>query len=220
MGTEVRRALGVHQFYLPDTTTAKVGEIEAASGLVVAYLHEMGINPEVFTLASFAAPDHVVWLDGSEMLRFGIANNGTAPIAAEYKLLGQVPYLVLDQNSSDGEHKIMLLCDPAGVALMADYIVGHDRAKQIVDRGLRAYFNIDDKQELAADSGSLAVTNNAVTFNLKVLPKNLLGSLVESHSLEAWVDDQNGAFRTGFRMQLDSVRSKLLNYYENCAGSQ
>jgi hypothetical protein len=209
---------GVHQFYLPNTTTAKVGEIEAASGTLVAYLHEMGINPDVFTLASTAAPNHVVWLDGNEMLQLGIANNGVALIDAEYKLLEGMPYLLLDQNSRDGEHKIVLFCAPAAASLQAIYIVGHTRAEQIVARGVRSYFTIDGKQTLVADRGSLRGTNGAVTFYIRVLPKSFLGRLAKSHSLGAWVDDQNNMFRTGFRMELDPIRSKIQNYFENCTG--
>ncbi|MGH9620157.1 MAG: hypothetical protein ACRD45_10695 [Bryobacteraceae bacterium] len=209
---------GVHQFYLPEATTANVGEIEAASGTVVAYLHAMGINPDVFTLASTAAPDHVVWLDGSEMLQLGLANNGVKPIDAEYKLLAGIPYLLLDQQSRDGEHKIVMLCVPADVSLQAIYIVGHDRATQIVGRGIRSYFSVDGKQSLPADPGSLHVVNGAVEFDTNV-PKSFLGRLTGSRSIGAWVDDQNGRFRTGFFMELGPVRSKIQNYYENCAGS-
>lgn len=209
---------GVHQFYLPNATTAKVGEIEAASGTVVAYLHEMGINPDVFTLASTAAPDHVVWLDGSEMLQLGVANNGATPVDAEYKLLAGIPYLVLDQQSRDGEHKIVMLCVPADVSLQAIYIVGRDRAAQIVSRGIRSYFSVDGKQPLPARSGSLNVVNGAVAFDTNV-PKSFLGRLAGSRSIGAWVDDKNGALRTGFTMELGLVRSKIQNYYENCAGS-
>lgn len=209
---------GVHQFYLPKTTTANVGEIEAASGTVVAYLHAMGINPDVFTLASTAAPDHVVWLDGSEMLQLGLANNGVKPIDAEYKLLAGIPYLLLDQQSRDGEHKIVMLCVPADVSLQAVYIVGHDRAAQIVSRGIRSYFSVDGKQSLPASPGSLRVVNGAVAFDTNV-PKSFLERLTGGRSIGAWVDDQNGRFRTGFIMELGPVRSKIQNYYENCAGS-
>lgn len=208
---------GVHQFYLPNTTTAKVGEIEAASGVVVAYLHEMGINPDVFTLASTAAPNQVVWLSGNEMLQLGLANNGVAPIKATYKLVAGVPYLLLDQQSRDGEHKIDVICAPASVALQAIYIVGRDRAEQIVHRGIESYFSVDSKQRLPARHSSLEVANGAVTF-YTTLPKSILGRIAESRSIGAWVDDQNGIFRTGFIMELGPIRPKIQNYYENCAG--
>ena len=206
---------GVHQFYLPNVTSAKVGQIEEASGLVVAYLHEMGINSDVFTLASTAAPNHVVWLNGSQMLRLGIANNGLGNISAEYKLVEGIPYLLLDQPSRDGEHKIVILCAPTHVTFDAFYIVGHPRAEEIVKNAARAYFSLDTAEHIPAESGSLSATNS-VSFYQREIPKSVLGTLVSDHTIGAWVNDRNGVFRTGFTMDLSSVSSKIKNYYENC----
>lgn len=211
---------GVHQFYLPDTNTAEVGAIEAASGVVVAYLHEMGIDPDIFTLASTATPKNIVWLDGSEMQQFGLANNGVTPLHAEYKLLANYPYLVLDQRSRDGEHKLAILCAPSAISLMSFYIVGHTRAEQIVERGIKSYFSVDGEQVLPVDRGGFRVSNGAVEVYRRVVPKSLLGRLAVSRSIGAWVNDQNGVFRTGFTMMLRQARSKLQNYDENCEGTR
>lgn len=209
---------GVHQFYLPNLTKAEVGQIEEASGVVVAYLHEMDINPDVFTLASTAAPNQVVWLNGRDMLKFGIANNGVGRITAEYKLVADIPYLIMDQPSRDGEHKIVILCAPADVTLDAFYIVGHRRAEEIVKNAVRAYFSLGGGQHILAEPCSLRA-GNSVSFYQRRVSKKTLGTLVDDHTIGAWVDNRNGLFRTGFTMDLSSVRSKIQNYYENCIGA-
>jgi hypothetical protein len=206
---------GVHQFFLLNTTTAKVGEIEAVSGTVVAYLHEMGINPDVFSIASMATPEHVDWLDGPEMVKLGLANNGALPVIAEVKLIDDAPYLLLDQQSRDGEGKIVLSCSATGIAIQGLYLVGHSRAQQIVRAGVRSYLSLDGKPVLTDGSGSFQVSNDAVA-TIRIEPIHFFPRILEARTFGMWVDAENGVTRTGFRMPLGSVQGKLHSFYQNC----
>lgn len=206
---------GIHQFYWSNTRLGDVGEVQQASGEVVSYLNEMGINPNVFSLAATASREEVVWLTGNQMIQTGLANNGRLPITAMYRLQEGLPYLVLDQKTYEGEHKIILLCGPSGVLLTSFYLVGADRAKEVLARGARSYFEINRREILPIEQGGAEVANASIGMQRGV-PLAFMAQLLTAESIGAWLNDKNGAFRYGFTMELDAVRSNVRDYYANC----
>jgi hypothetical protein len=183
--------------------------------MIVAYLHDMGINPDVFVLSSMTAPESVLWLSGKQMLQLGLANNGVLPVVAKYKLVNGKPYLLLEQGSSDGDHKIALLCVGNELRLDSFYIVGKARAKEIVDRGTVSYFEIDGKQILTKEQRSFQAVDNSVVLD-RTVNLTFLNSMLQADTIGAYVNDKNGFLRTGFTVNIVPVRSMLSNYLQNC----
>ncbi|MEO5812179.1 MAG: hypothetical protein ABIQ63_08700 [Rhodanobacter sp.] len=209
------RQFGIHQFYMSDTHVGDVGAIQQVSAQVVSYLEEMEVNPNVFSVASFAARDEVVWLTGAQMLQAGLANNGKLKLTAIYKLIQGTPYLVLDQQTYDGEHKITFTCGGSVVELTSYYIVGSERAKEIVSRGTRGYFEVDRQPELAEEQDAATAVNLSVVAD-RVVPLSFLGNIRGSASIGSWLNDLNGTHRYGFTIELDPVRGNVSDYYKNC----
>jgi len=214
---------GVHQFYMAGSSTGDVSTIEQASADIVQFLRDMGIDPGLFSVATAAAPSQVNWLSGEDMLKYGLSNNGVLPMDVSYKLIKGTPYLLLDQDSHDGEHKITLVCAGGAVAIGALYLVGHERAQEIVSTGAASYLEIDQKPMLPVQASAVggppiaSAENRAVAFYREV-NVSVLGDLLSAQSIGAYINDKNGRLRTGFTMNLSGAQEKLHDLYDNCSG--
>jgi hypothetical protein len=206
---------GIHQFYFGNTHMADVGSIQQASGTVVSYLQEMGIDPNVFLLASTADRSQVVWLTGPQMLQAGLANNGKDPLKATVKLAAGHPYLVLQQDTFEGIHKIGFECLGKQVMLTSFYMVGQQRAQEIVQRGIRSYFEVNERPVLIQEKDGVVASGQSVS-SMRMVPLDFLRAMQSTESIGAWLDDMNGTHRYGFTIQLQPVWSDIQNYYRNC----
>jgi hypothetical protein len=193
----------------------KATSVTQSTADAVAYLKEMGIDSAVFAPTPKSSPDEVVWFSAEQMMSTGLANNGRLPLTLKYTLSAGAPYLVLDQTDRNGEHRITLLCKPGGVTLTAYDMVGADRARQIVARGTRSYFEVNQQETLSQPRDGVVVANESVMMS-RSYPPTQLGHLLLARSVGAWVGDSNRAFRYGFAIELESVRSALKEYYVSC----
>ena len=185
---------------------------------LASYLKDMGINLAALApMAPSASHDAVMWLTADQMTSAGLANNGRLPLTATYKPSGGAPYLVLDQVDRHGERRMTIECKPGTVTLTALSRVGADRAKQIVSRGTRSYFEINRQEtltQLQQQNGAM-VASESVTMTRAYLPARL-EYIIFAQSIGAWVGDRNGAFRSGFTFDLEPVRNTLKDYYNAC----
>lgn len=186
------------------------------SGDIMAYLKDMGINPATFTLSSAASHGDALWLNADQMLATGLANNGRLPPTATFHLASGTPSLTLSQVARDGEHRITLLCRPDGLMLTAYYTIGDERAKRVVARAARSYFEVDQQQTLQDNREGVSVTDQSVVITRPV-PLAQLSYLLSGRSMGAWLADRGGAVRYGFTIFLDSLRNNLKDYGANCA---
>lgn len=187
-------------------------------GGAAAYLKDMGIN--LGTLppgAPLSSHDGVTWLTADQMTASGLANNGRLPLTATYKPSGGAPYLVLDQVDRHGERRMTIECKPGSVTLTALNRVGAERAKQVVARGTRSYFEINRQETMTQlqQQGGATVASESVIMT-RAYPPDRLEYIIFAQSVGAWVGDRNNAFRSGFTFDLEPVRSTLKNYYNAC----
>jgi hypothetical protein len=196
---------------------ARVAESNGPTvGDMAAYLKDMGIDPRRFAPSATAPHADVQWLDADQMIATGLANNGRLPPTATLHVTSGAPSLTLSQMARDGEHRITLLCKPDGVMLTAYYTIGDERAKRVVARAARSYFEVDQQQTLQESREGVSVTNQSVVITRPV-PLAQLNYLLSGRSMGAWLADRGGAVRYGFTIFLDSVRSNLNDYSANCA---
>jgi hypothetical protein len=202
------------------TASAASHATQASNGAndVAPYLKEMGVNLAVLPSgAANSSHDGVTWLTADQMTASGLANNGRLPLTATYKPSRGAPYLVLDQVDRHGERRMTIECKPGTVTLTALNRVGTNRAKQIVSRGTRSYFEINRQEtltQLQQQSGA-NVVNESVTMT-RAYPPARLEYIIFAQSVGAWVSDRNSAFRAGFTFDLEPVRSTLKDYYNAC----
>ncbi|WP_323771361.1 hypothetical protein [Antarctobacter sp.] len=65
--------MGIHQFYTPDESNVPTSATQQLMGQLVLFLIEMGISPELLTLASRVPGDRMHYLTKDEISRLGIA---------------------------------------------------------------------------------------------------------------------------------------------------
>ena len=185
-------------------------------GDMAAYLKDMGINPLLFAPSAAAPHDDALWLNADQMIATGLANNGRLPPTATVHVTSGTPSLTLSQMARDGEHRITLQCRPDGAMLTAYYTIGDERAKRVVARAARSYFEVDQQQTLQQNREGVSVTDQSVVITRPV-PLAQLDYLLSGRSMGAWLADRGGAVRYGFTIFLDSVKSNLKDYGANCA---
>ena len=182
---------------------------------VASYLKDMGIDPAALAPAPATSPGEVMWLMADRMISAGLANNGRLPLAAKYQPSPKTPSLVLSQVDRHGEHRMTLQCGPAGVTLTAYDLVGATRAREIVARGTRSYFEINEQETLTQQRDGASVADGSVMI-ARPYPPTRLVNLLFARSVGAWVGGRTSAFRYGFSFELGPVRSTLREYYQAC----
>lgn len=180
---------------------------------VAAYLKDMGVDPQVFG----STPNgEVIWLNAEQMLADGLANNGRLLPTAVNNPISSFATITITQLTREGEHRLTLQCRPGSLTLSAYYAIGADRARQMVARAVRSYFEVNDQPVNSSERANASVVDQAVMFS-QTLPAAQLDQLVSARLMAAWLADRGGAVRYGFWMPMDGVRKELRTYANNCA---
>ncbi|MBB6243540.1 hypothetical protein [Rhodanobacter sp. MP1X3] len=207
--------IGLSSYHTMDPAVSGIGQAQQTSDEVVSYLKDMGINPSALTPMATTSHDAVMWLTADQMISSGLANNGRLPLTAKYQPSATGLYLVLDQVDRHGEHRMTIECKRGLVTLTAINQVGAARAKDIVARGARSYFEINRQETLTQPRDGASVASDSVTM-ARPYPPARLEYIIFAQSVGAWVGDSNSAFRNGFTFYLEPVRSTLKDYYNAC----
>ena len=207
--------IGVASSFPTSSSTGIQGQPPQPSGEVAGYLKDMGIDPASLALAPDTSSGTTAWLSADQMMASGLANNGRLPLVAKYQTLSTGPYLILDQVDRHGEHRMTIECKPGRVILTAINQVGAERAKDIVMRGTRSYFELNRQEILTEQSGGAQVASESISMT-RTYPPARLQYIIYAPSVGAWVAGRTSAFRNGFTFELDPVRSTLKQYYEAC----
>jgi hypothetical protein len=108
---------GVHRFYF-SKSTAQEGDIaQMVSAVVVQYMRDMGVDPELFSEMTAAGRDDVILIPESELLRLNVINNGQSPAIWSVESANGVVYLKGQRETAFGTNKFMMGCTTQGVVL-------------------------------------------------------------------------------------------------------
>jgi len=108
---------GVHRFYF-NKSTAQEGDIaQMVSAVVVQYMRDMGIDPELFSEMTAAGRDNIILLPESELLRLNVINNGQSPAVWSVESANGVVYLKGQRDTVFGTNKFVMACSTQGVDL-------------------------------------------------------------------------------------------------------
>lgn len=178
------------------------------------YLKAMDI--ETTGLEGLPTPpaDDFAWIDTDRLLAWGWSNNGRLPLHANYTP-SAAPMLTFTQIVRGGSNKLTVSCAADGITLTAYYLVGSERATQLIGRANRAYFEINQQEVMPQLTGLAHTINDAVVFS-RELSLQQLGSLLTTYSTGAWIKDRAGAVRYGFTMGPARVRASFPTYYADC----
>ena len=190
--------------------------VEPSSGSAAAlFLQAMTIDVAAIRAAARSANGPMLWLSADQMISSGLANNGRLATTAQYRLTPPKPTLTLKQVDRHGEHRITFSCRPGAITLTAYDEVGATRARQIVARNTRSFFERGDQEILTQAQGGAVVEGDAVKIS-RIYPPDRLVTLFSARSLGAWVGGSSDAFRDGFALALYPVRHAITDYYNAC----
>jgi hypothetical protein len=205
--------LGIHQFYAAKRKAA-IAETQAWSGMIVAYLGQMGVDPQAFSLQTMVDPGSILWLTPKQARELNFVNDGARPTTAEIKLIDMIPVLMLSQQRFNLEMNAALTCSNSGVRINAWLHDDYSNAAHM--RGLtRAYFELDGQLALdgrGANSASFDGTGVSVS---RRLPDETLVRLLAANSMALWFEN-GGSLRWGGAMDLHDVHDKMADYFLHC----
>jgi hypothetical protein len=104
---------GVHRFSFnkPVPNESEVARILPAT--VVAYIKEMGVATELFTIATRAGDDESITFSEPDLLRLRVINNGTQKTVWTLERMDSGLYLKGQRYTVNGINKFMIGCPPA-----------------------------------------------------------------------------------------------------------
>ncbi|MDB5709916.1 MAG: hypothetical protein JWL96_1986 [Sphingomonas bacterium] len=206
--------LGIHQFSSAKRKAA-IAETQAISGLIVAYLSHMDVDPNAFALQAMVDPTSIMWLTPKQARALGFVNDGARPSTAEIKVVDMVPVLMLTQQRYDMEMSTAVICGTGGYRINTWLHADYTDATQM--RGLtRAYFELDG--QLALDrrgADSARYDRGGITVS-RGMSDETLARLLAANAFALWVEDDRGQ-RWGSAMDLRDIHDKMAEYFTECS---
>jgi hypothetical protein len=209
--------LGIHQFYTPDNTNVSSEAVQQISGLIVAYLDEMGIDAKAFTISTIADRNGMIWLTPEEALTLRFANNGNDAPVAEIKLAGMTPYLRVQQDHHNVTVRALFNCENKRIHIMFGIVSDPTSAAMFAENQKRSYLELDNNEFLVIPGKAGASANESVTWISRILTPATLVQIIKANNVGAWIDGF-GAVRYGGTLDMPTVRSKITDFAEQCYG--
>jgi hypothetical protein len=105
---------GVHRFFFDKPMPNESDLTQVLSAAVVAYIKEMGVSTELFSIATRAGRDRAVTLAEPELLRLGVINNGRGSVAWTIESFEGGIYLKGQRETVNGINKLLIVCPSDG----------------------------------------------------------------------------------------------------------
>lgn len=209
--------LGLHQFHsLGREGSLKEGQV--ISGVLVAYLKMMGVDPLAFSLSVGASPDEMFWLDSAQALELGLANNGRSPTVSELKQENKITYLKVEQDSPDGTGRFLFYCLNREIVLMAGMITTKENTQSTLEWATNSFLSFDNEVLLKIrrekDSQSMFGSKEALWAS-RTLSKPLLAKLIRSKEISVWFA-ADGMVAYGGRADIRKVKLNIQKFIQGC----
>ena len=106
--------IGVHQFSfdkksgMPDTANA-ISDVQEISGVITAYIREMGVSPELAELGSLVPNAQVYWLSKADLIRMNVITKKPLESNWIFSINETIkkPQLSIDQDQPDAAYSAM-----------------------------------------------------------------------------------------------------------------
>lgn len=123
---------GVHRFSSrlgPASSDFDLAQIISAA--VGAYIREMDVDPGLFDLMVEEGKERIRMLDGMELARLNVVNNGRKKPEWSIEAIEGAQYLRGMQDTAYGQGKALMACDSQRLFLQSYYFGGSKRSPQI-----------------------------------------------------------------------------------------
>jgi hypothetical protein len=211
-------SLGVHQFHDGKHNQGDFGVAQQVSGSIVAYLHQMGVDARVFSLAASTSSSDMIWLSGVEAVSLGFANNGTDATTAEIKVKEGQMYLRLEQRHHNVTARVLLFPAPDGFAVVAGIVTSKELSEMKTLSPARNYLELDWNEFLPADGSQGLYVDDCTIWVTRALPEEMIAAFMRSETVGIWLEN-GGPMRWGAMMDLVPVQSAISDFVDGCRAS-
>jgi len=210
--------LGLHQFYGANGNLADVGATQEVSATIIGYLGSMGVNSSAFIRASGARPEEMVWLEVSDALDMGLANNGVLPTTSEIKLAGMAPYLRIEQISHQVTSRLLLMCEDSQIHGMFGIVTDPDITNIRYHGAIKSYLSFDGEDRMHEDGHDTLLAADSTLWLTRSFDHSNLTLLTSTRTLDAWIEN-GGAFSWGGGIDLTPVQDEVSSFVTSCLRS-
>ena len=205
---------GVHRFYSKGEELG-ADSAQVASGVLIAYIGEMGVNQDLYAEMTKAGRDDLNILSPQQLTSLGIVNNGDAKAVWSIESAGNAVYLKGERETARGINKFMVVC--SGKTPYLHVIFDPEgRGEQLLD--MEAHSLLLDDEVLPISNfrvGKQTIVNGWINVDYKLSPA-LVTKLQSARSVGiAFQYVTTAPVFYGFRgMEMDS--QKLRAYLGTC----
>lgn len=216
---------GVHRFSTPTAITDPLDNAQILSGVVVSYIKQMGVEPQLFTAMTMASPSEIIVIPTKDLIELKVVTGSSLKDEWVLKSIPQgMIYVVGTHVDSRGTSKMTFMCDQKSKKMLSvAYIPAGDEhganlmLAETVDAG---YFIDTQIHRLTAENNLTKQSKfNEVQAIWQVFPADIAALTSAKSSIGfALLHNTPGIF-SGLRMTLDeNGRSMIRNYATNCWG--
>lgn len=208
--------LGIHQFYSPPGEKGSEGETQAISGVLVAYLKDMGVDSRAFTVAALTSPDDITWLTPEDAVKLGFANNGVMPTTAKILTSDLKPSLWLEQRRYNMTTQATFMCLNRQLTLIAAVIAGQKEIDKHLAGLKGAYIELDGGEPILMETGRNSIFTDTGTVGLtRALTPDLAARLLKADELHLWTENDSPV-RWGAPIDLRNMHREMLDFFKQC----
>ncbi len=210
-------ALGLHQFS-SGSNALSTEKVQKISGLLVAYMQEMGIDALAFTLSTKAEPEAMAWLSPEDALTLQISNNGIQQVTVELKQNDGVVYLRLEQVRDGVIGRFLLGCDRGQLFLNGGHITNDKDAKNKAIWATWSAIEIGNEtvQNIRKENNPESLTSQgSAVWVSRVLSDSELKMLLNSNSIGLFFG-ADGMMAYGVTVNIKPAMSKIEDFLKNC----
>ncbi|QNA84873.1 hypothetical protein G4G27_13355 [Sphingomonas sp. So64.6b] len=205
--------LGIHQFHSGVRPTRDTeAAVQMISAVNIDYLAEMGVDPQLFSLASAIDAEDIGWLQPEIALQLGLANNGARPAIAEIHTSKMRPYLLLQQEHHDMIGRAIFFCLGGKLSIGLSLITTPETARAWTAGTTLSYVELDGK--LALPGADAEASSDLVSFSRALTP-DMANQLLTTETLAIRVQDRASSPH-GQTIDLRSGHETMRDFFGQC----
>ncbi len=209
--------LGLHQFSAKSTTIDN-GTSQETSGLIVAYLQNMGVDALAFSASASVRPEDILWLTAQDAAKLRFSNNGTQLATAELKQAQGATYLKVEQEYTNWNALFLLMCSNGSMALSGGLLTTVEDSKNKFEWATNSYFTFDGTTIQPQRKGATAEGlqhSESIVWVFRELSSAEMRTLLSSKTITAWIA-ADGAVGYTAVVDISGVKGKIQDYVKNC----
>lgn len=214
--------LGAHRFSSSVPTSTDLDSAQIASGKITEYLNEMGVDIKLFELTTRVGSHQIYILSMEEALNLKVANNGYQPANWTIEATDKGLYLKGFQDSWSGLGKMTFTCVGNKIVTFAFYTTGSN-ANLIAEKAETQFIRLDgDFIDIKSfDKSNPHILNeNGVISRFFIMPLSFAERIKTAKSVGYAVQTGNKDLFYGFKVDMDTDRKKISNYFSQCLSAK